>query len=366
MSTGRSSDTRAARLEVLAQRRLVVHDLHRAAAEHVRRPHQHRIADPRRPPPTASSTLRRRAVRRLRESRARARSPRSAGGPRRCRSRRATCRGSRTPAASSRRVSLSGVCPPSCTITPIGCSRSHDLEHVLERERLEVQLVRDVEVGRDGLGIRVDHDRLVPLLAQRQRGAHAAVVELDALPDPIRAAAEDHDRLACRCAAPRSPRRSCRTGTASRTETRRRRCRPSCTPGGRRAPSGARAPRSRSRRAASASWRSEKPSRFMRRMRVARRRRRAPRTRARRRPAPASAHRNHGSIAVSSWISSTDSPRSSARFTWKIRSGVGWRSAPRSVSIVSSASRSSLQRAADRPARRARSRARAAPSGTLP
>ena len=30
----------------------------------------------------------------------------------------------RTPAASSGRVSLSGVCPPSCTITPIGCSRA--------------------------------------------------------------------------------------------------------------------------------------------------------------------------------------------------------------------------------------------------
>ena len=67
----------------------------------------------------------------------------------------------------------------------------HDLEHVLERERLEVQLVRDVEVGRDGLGVGVDHDRLVSLLAERQRGAHAAVVELDALPDPVGPAAED-------------------------------------------------------------------------------------------------------------------------------------------------------------------------------
>ena len=117
-----------------------------------------------------------------------------------------------------------------------------DLEHVLERQRLEVQLVGDVEVGRDRLGVRVDHDRLVPLLAQRQRGAHAAVVELDALPDAVRPAAEDDDRLAGRSAAPRSPRRSCCRGTASPTETRRRRCRPSCTPGGRRAPSGARAP----------------------------------------------------------------------------------------------------------------------------
>ncbi len=69
----------------------------------------------------------------------------------------------------------------------------HDLEHVFERERLEIQLVGDIEIGRDRLGIRVDHDRLEAALAQRQRGAHAAVVELHPLPDPIRSAAQDHD-----------------------------------------------------------------------------------------------------------------------------------------------------------------------------
>ena len=92
-------------------------------------------------------------------------------------------------------MSLSGVWPPSCTITPTRLLALDDLEHVLERERLEVQLVRHVEVGRDRFRIRVDHDRLVSLLAQRDHGAHAAVVELDALPDAIRPAAEDHDRL---------------------------------------------------------------------------------------------------------------------------------------------------------------------------
>jgi hypothetical protein len=40
-----------------------------------------------------------------------------------------------------------------------------DLQHVLERQWFEVQLVRRVEVGGDGLGVRVDHDGLVPLLA---------------------------------------------------------------------------------------------------------------------------------------------------------------------------------------------------------
>src|SRR3989449_9781733 len=54
----------------------------------------------------------------------------------------------------------------------------HDLEHVLQGERLEVQLVRDVEVGRDGLGVAVDHDRLEPQLAEREPRPDAAVVEL--------------------------------------------------------------------------------------------------------------------------------------------------------------------------------------------
>ena len=35
----------------------------------------------------------------------------------------------------------------------------HDLEHVLERQRLEVEPVGGVVVGRDRLGVAVDHDR---------------------------------------------------------------------------------------------------------------------------------------------------------------------------------------------------------------
>ena len=67
----------------------------------------------------------------------------------------------------------------------------HDLEHVLERQRLEVEPVGGVVVGGDGLGVAVDHDRLEAraalALAERHRGVDAGVVELDALPDPVRA-----------------------------------------------------------------------------------------------------------------------------------------------------------------------------------
>ena len=71
-------------------------------------------------------------------------------------------------------------------------------QHVLGGQRLEIEPVRGVVVGRDGLRIAVDHDRLVARRAQRERGVAAAIVELDPLPDPVRAAAEDDDLLALR------------------------------------------------------------------------------------------------------------------------------------------------------------------------
>jgi hypothetical protein len=177
-------------IEVVEQRRLVVDDLHGAAAEHVRRPDQHGVADTL-GDRTACSTLvamplggtaapmsRQSAAKRSRSS---ARSIWSTLVPR-----------MGTPSASSGFASLSGVWPPSWTMTPRPLPLD-DLEHVLERERLEVELVADVEVGRDGLRIRVDHDRLVAVVAQRERGLDAAVVELDALPDAVGPAAEDDD-----------------------------------------------------------------------------------------------------------------------------------------------------------------------------
>ena len=71
-----------------------------------------------------------------------------------------------------------------------------DGEHVFEGERLEVEAVAGVVVGGDGLGIAVDHDGLVAVLAQGEGGVAAAVVELDSLPDAVGTAAEDDDLLA--------------------------------------------------------------------------------------------------------------------------------------------------------------------------
>ena len=68
-----------------------------------------------------------------------------------------------------------------------------DRQHFLDTERLEVEPVRGVVVGRDRLRVAVDHHGLEAELAEAARRVDAAVVELDALTDPVRAGAEDDD-----------------------------------------------------------------------------------------------------------------------------------------------------------------------------
>ncbi len=107
-----------------------------------------------------------------------------------------------TSAASSARASFSGVWPPNCTMTPASVPLlplgGDDLEHVLGGQRLEIQPVGGVVVGRHRLRIAVDHDGLEAGVVQREAGMAAAIVELDALADPVRAAAENDDLLLVR------------------------------------------------------------------------------------------------------------------------------------------------------------------------
>ena len=112
-----------------------------------------------------------------------------------------------TLASCSASASFSGVWPPSWTMTPwsvpLDCSSADDLEHVLGGQRLEIEPVGGVVVGRDGLRIAVDHDRFVAGVGEREAGVAAAIVELDALADAVRAAAEDDHLLAVARLAPR-------------------------------------------------------------------------------------------------------------------------------------------------------------------
>ena len=98
----------------------------------------------------------------------------------------------RTPAAASSPAMFSGVWPPNCTMTPSRLLLLVNAQHVFHGERFEVELVGDVVVGGDGLRVAVDHDRLEARVAQREGRVHAAVVELDPLPDAVGTAAEHH------------------------------------------------------------------------------------------------------------------------------------------------------------------------------
>ena len=77
----------------------------------------------------------------------------------------------------------------------VGALGVDDLEHVLGGERLEIEPVGGVVVGRHRLRIAVDHDGLVAGFLEREGGVAAAIVELDALADAVRAAAENDDLL---------------------------------------------------------------------------------------------------------------------------------------------------------------------------
>ena len=71
----------------------------------------------------------------------------------------------------------------------------NNAEYILFCQRFEIQAVGGVVIRADGFGIAVHHDGFIAHVTKRQRGVHATIVELDPLPDSIRAAAEDHDLL---------------------------------------------------------------------------------------------------------------------------------------------------------------------------
>ncbi len=78
---------------------------------------------------------------------------------------------------------------------PIGLLDIDDVHDVFVGKRLEVQAVGGVVVGGDRFRVAVDHDGLVTGIVQRVARVHAAVVELDALADAVRACAQDHRAL---------------------------------------------------------------------------------------------------------------------------------------------------------------------------
>src|SRR6266850_1648971 len=69
----------------------------------------------------------------------------------------------------------------------------YDVHHIFERQRLEIETIRCVVVGRDGLRIAIDHDRLESGFVQRKRRVAATVVKFNSLANPIRTRPKNHD-----------------------------------------------------------------------------------------------------------------------------------------------------------------------------
>ena len=71
-----------------------------------------------------------------------------------------------------------------------------DFQHVFQGDRLEIQPVGGVVIGRHGLRVAVDHDGFVAVFTHGQGRVHTAVVEFDALTNAVGATADDHNLLA--------------------------------------------------------------------------------------------------------------------------------------------------------------------------
>ena len=76
---------------------------------------------------------------------------------------------------------------------PVRLLDLHDVEHIFQRQGLEVQAIRGVVIGADGFRVTVDHDGLEAVFSQSPDAMDAAVVELDALTDTVRATPENDD-----------------------------------------------------------------------------------------------------------------------------------------------------------------------------
>ena len=161
---------------VAVELRGVVDDLHGAAAQHIGRPDHDRIADL-----VGDGARLLRRWWRCRSSAGAASSLSSSFWKRSRSSARSMASGEvpriGTPASSSGSASFSGVWPPNCTMTPCSVPLRalgvDDLEHVLGGQRLEIEPVGGVVVGRHGLRVAVDHDGLEAGLvrARRRRGS---------------------------------------------------------------------------------------------------------------------------------------------------------------------------------------------------
>ena len=77
--------------------------------------------------------------------------------------------------------------------------QTHDALHILRGQRLEIQLIRNIEVGTYRLRVIVDDDGLIALFRKGPGTVYRAEVELDTLSDPDGAAAQNQYLLTVFC-----------------------------------------------------------------------------------------------------------------------------------------------------------------------
>ena len=75
----------------------------------------------------------------------------------------------------------------------LGLLQIDNLQHILQRHRLEIQAIRGIVISGDGLRITVDHDGFIAIFTHGQRRVHAAVIEFNTLADAIGATAQHQD-----------------------------------------------------------------------------------------------------------------------------------------------------------------------------
>ena len=178
---------------------LVVHHLHGAAAKHIAGPHHHRIANPLGHRPrfglTAGQAVAGLADLELAQDRLEllpvfGAVDRFRGGAPQAGARGQPGRGGKP--AQQRYRQLEGRLATELHDHPFGPLGFDHIEHVLEGERLEVEAIAGVVVRRHGFGVAVHHHRGEARIPQGKGGVAAAVVEFDALADPVGSAAQDH------------------------------------------------------------------------------------------------------------------------------------------------------------------------------
>jgi len=186
--------------DVVAQLGLVVHDLHGAAAQHVARAHEDRVANGARladgllglegdaglglrDAQRAHQGVELLAVLRQVDG-AGLRAPDLGGQV-----------GARLEGGLEGEREVDGGLAAELHEDAVGALALDAVHDVLEREGLEVEAVAGVEVGGDRLRVVVEEDGLHALLLDGPGGVDAAVVELDALPNADGPGAEHEDAL---------------------------------------------------------------------------------------------------------------------------------------------------------------------------